>query len=839
MTIANTQSPADRAYERFSALAEKRAFFKPGDRRLTESDTRAKLIDPLFKTVLGWNEAEIRREAPVTKGFVDYVLGSDYSHLLIEAKRAQPRFQLTAPGKPRRLKLSGPHLLGHKKTRGFVHQAQGYASDLGVQFCLVTNGSQLIIFRPFVPGRSWKHGTAIVYHDHDDVRTNFAEFYVLLARDNVLAGTLVEAFEEVDRRMTQLFAPLSFLPDPDRELVRNKLWSQISMTMAPLLTDRPEDLSAQLDVIRNCYVTTPLGDQTDRSLDRLLADTGTQLAGDAAFINLRRGSGGKTAFGHRFEQDIYSSTPGAYILTGGVGSGKTTFLRRFANIVEKDFVARYAAWMHVDFLPIGNVDPGDLDRELRVYAFTKIRESLTQQFHQELSEDGTAVRNLFTPEINEAQLTLLHGVAADSPEWNLAVNNLVDRLFRDDERFTFAAFRELRRRGRRIAVVLDNTDQLGEAFQEKVFLLAQKLSADHSALCVVTLREEKFFAAYRRGIFDAFGDRRFHIGSPDLKHVLRKRLDYGRTKFRELEENKSATDLTEGDFKRIDALLSSLIGSATNKNANIVRMLATVSNGDMRHALDMFRDFLSSGNTDVNKIIRIVNRSGSYSVPFHEFAKSAILGSRRFYRSSVGHVVNVFKQSDAQSASHVTACRILARLSAAEGVSSPHGEGFVEVGTLLREYRESFGFADDLVQWSAELLRRNLIESEPPRVPDMRHADAIRVTASGAYYWRYLVRAFAYVDLVLVDTPIADMQLARRLAGLVGKANMTVRFERVRSYLEYLERRENSELAVVAARVGPFQEALLPALRQKVEDEIEVISGKLGGVDEYGPSTDR
>ena len=529
-------------------------------------------------------------------------------------------------------------------------------------------------------------------------------------------------------------------------------------------------------------------------------------------------------------RDVYSSTPGTYILTGGVGSGKTTFLRRFANIVEKDFVARYAAWVHVDFLPIGNVDPTNLDRELRVYAFAKISTSLKQQFHQTLFKDGTAVRTLFVPEINEAKLTLLHGVAEDSQEWNGTVNELVARLFSDDEQFTLAAFRELRRRGRRIAVVLDNTDQLGEAFQERVFLLAQKLSADHAALCVVTLREEKFFAAYRRGIFDAFGDRRFHIGSPDLKHVLRKRLDYGRMKFRELEENKSATDLTEGDFKRIDALLSSLIGSAINRNANIVRMLATVSNGDMRHALDMFRDFLSSGNTDIDKIIRVVSRSGSYSVPFHEFAKSAILGSRRFYRSNVGRVVNMFKQSDAQSASHLTACRILARLSAAEGVSSAHGEGFVEVATLLREYRESFGFADDLVQWSAELLRRNLIESEPPRVPDMRQADAVRVTAAGAYYWRYLVRAFAYVDLVFVDTPIADNDLARRLAALVERANMKIRFERVRAYLEYLERREDDELAAVASRVGPFQEALLPALRRKVEDEIKVISRKLGGV---------
>ena len=85
----------------------------------------------------------------------------------------------------------------------------------------------------------------------------------------------------------------------------------------------------------------------------------------------------------------------------------------------------------------------------------------------------------------------------------------------------------------------------------------------------------------------------------------------------------------------------------------------------MRHALDMFRDFVSSGNINVFKILKI---GGGYHVPFHEFAKSAILGSRKYYRSSVSHVVNVFKPSGARRASHLTALRILARLSRADAL---------------------------------------------------------------------------------------------------------------------------------------------------------------------------
>jgi hypothetical protein len=835
MAIANTQSQADRAYERFVSLSENRAILRQSDRTLTEADTRAKLIDPLFKSILGWSESEIRREEPVTKGFVDYVLGSEFDHLLIEAKRVEPRFHLHAPGKARRLMLNGPHLLGNKKVRDVLHQGQGYAADLGVQFCIVTNGSQLIIFKPFVPGRSWRVGTAIVYHDHEDIRDNFAEFYALLARDQVLAGSLVQAFEHVEKTTTQLLAPISFLSDPDRELIRNDLWDQIARTMAPLLRDQPEDLAAQLEVIRHCYVNTKLGDRTDKNLDALLKDTGARLASKAAIVDLKPGTGGKTAFSHRLEEDLYAGRRGAYILTGGVGSGKTTFLRRFAHIVDRDFVDHHTAWIHVDYLPIGNVDPSVLDQELRLYTYKQIRKVVTQRFQADLIGDGAAVRALFDQEISEARLTLLHGVAEDSGVWNSAVNQLVDQLFQDDERFVFAALRRLRGRGRRICVVMDNTDQLGEAFQERVFLFAQKLSSEYLALCIVTLREEKFFAAYRRGIFDAFGDRRFHIGSPDLKNVLRKRLEYGRQKFAQLETESGETALKPEDFKRIDALLKALINSATAHNANIVRMLATVSNGDMRHALDMFREFLSSGNTDINKIIRIVEKSGGYSVPFHEFAKSAILGSRRFYRSNVSHIANVFKQSDAIGASHLTACRILARLSAAEGVASAHGEGFVAVSALLKEYRESFGFADDFVQWTGELLRRDLVESEPPRVGDIRQADAIRVTAAGAYYWRYLIRSFSYIDLMFVDTPVADIGLAKRLATLAEMTDMTVRFERVRAYLEYLETREKLELAACAARLGPFQEALMPQVCKQIEAEIRLISKKLPNTDLYGP----
>jgi hypothetical protein len=222
--------------------------------------------------------------------------------------------------------------------------------------------------------------------------------------------------------------------------------------------------------------------------DTLLRDSPQQYLEDAKFIDLKVGAEGKTAFSHKLRADVFQARRGAYILTGGVGSGKTTFLKRFASLVEPEFVARYTAWFHIDFLAIGNVDAYQLDDELRRYVYRRIREQLAHH-KSEFTSDGSQIRQLFAAEISDAQVTALYNVEEGTEHWNTRVNDLVANLYADDERYAFAALRYLRlSRGRRIAIVLDNTDQLGETFQEKVFLLAQKLAADYDAICVVTLR---------------------------------------------------------------------------------------------------------------------------------------------------------------------------------------------------------------------------------------------------------------------------------------------------------------------------------------------------------------
>ena len=163
---------------------------------------------PRFKDVLGWQESDITRKAPAADGFADYSFGVEYKWFHVEAKRTAPRFELIASSRPRNLKLSGPHLLKNKQMRLLLEQAAKYTPTLGTQYAVLTNGSQFIVFEATPRGKSWHTGTAIVWHDYQDIEESFAEFYDLLARERVESGSLQEAFAKVGSITAPTFTPL-------------------------------------------------------------------------------------------------------------------------------------------------------------------------------------------------------------------------------------------------------------------------------------------------------------------------------------------------------------------------------------------------------------------------------------------------------------------------------------------------------------------------------------------------------------------------------------------------------------------------------------------------------
>lgn len=818
------------AFTAFLAVCPKLGIDAPD---LSEADTRVKFIDPIFRDALGWRETEIHREEPVAEGFADYSFGNEFRWFHVEAKRTAPRFGLRMPSKKRRVKLSSTHLLKNNDMKPLLQQAASYSFGLGTEFAVLTNGTQFILFQSITKGRRWTEGDALIWHDHQDILDNFAEFWELLARVNVERGILSERFTRIAAVTSALYSPLQYIHNPEAELVRNPFWSKISQAFAPILVDQPENEALQLEIIENCYVSSPLAGESSNDLARLLHDIMPTFLKDAGVRHIDPDARGPGSFPSRLVDDLKLAKPGTYVLTGGVGSGKTTFLRRFAFIDQHAFIRDFCVWLHVDFLEFGADVGEDLGRRIAEYTYKRILETLKTRYRDFVPKNGVQLRALFQDEVDQLKMTLLFGVDEQSHEYHAAINRRVDELTRDIQTYVNAILRGIKKAGRCVVFVLDNTDQLGEQFQKSVFLFSQQLSDNYSTLSIVSLREEKFFAAHRQGVFDAYGSRKFHIGSPELIYVIRRRLEYGMKRYlaQALEQKVSADEMAE-----TENVVLALIKASTHRNGNIIRFLTCVSAGDMRLALGMFRDFMASGNTDIAKVRRITRRKKGYQMPFHEFAKSAILGIRRYFRGNVARILNVFAPSTVAGASHWTGCRILARLFASHRVPSPYGEGYISTATLLREYRESFGAANDFVATGERLLKAGLLESEPPRAKDIDSTEALKISATGAYYWSFLIRSFAYHDLVLVDTPMRDEALARALAQSSEyrkedydlKEFMIIRISRVRQFLDYLTTCERAEMAIAAKQGGPYTELLSDGIQKQLGDEIDRIKRKTG-----------
>src|SRR5437764_9235852 len=103
----------------------------------------------------------------------------------------------------------------------------------------------------------------------------------------------------------------------------------------------------------------------------------------------------------------------------------------------------------------------------------------------------------------------------------------------------------------------------------------------------------------------------------------------------------------------------------------------------MRFALQMFTTFLTSGATDVDKMLAIYRREGAYYVAFHEFVKSVMIGDRAYYREGPSVIMSVFDCGAERNSSHFTALRVLALLLAHRGEATPQGKGYVETSRVI------------------------------------------------------------------------------------------------------------------------------------------------------------
>lgn len=731
---------------------------------LTESDTRVKLIDRVFNECLNWEETDISREEHADTGLVDYVFKIGLKNVfVVEAKKKGVSFTLPITALSFRRKYTVGGILSTDKTlREVMRQAQEYCNKKGARYGVVTNGEQYVIFEAFVDFEDWEKGNCRIFYNLNDTATNFMEFWNLLSRDAVEQGSLKEF-------LTRKTDELRFERPVDNIRFRNETQprNELHEYMNPIIEFAFKDIidNDRIEMLRKCYVLEREFDEATRSIKTHFT---SDLEANFKLKRIVESSSGAGVFQADF--NVYSEvvktsapSPVIFLLLGKIGSGKTTFIFRFFNVVLNEEERKSIKWFYINFKDA----PRD-EKSIRKYILDRI-----------LFEFETKHKDLLT---HIKQQLKIDEVSASE--------NDLSRLFL-----------VLRYEGFTPSLVIDNVDQHSvetARFHESVFLEANNLIKEFHTITIMTLREESFYRSAIEGVFNAYYIERYIISPPDLRRILLSRIDYvvGKMNLPQAELQSLMKTYLDYDTQRNAITLFLTVARDTifkSYERSVTKFISGTSGGDVRRALELFARFLTSGNTKIKEMLDRYKLVGNYTIAEHHFVKSIALGTHRYYSQEHSFLMNVF-EVDEFSKSHFLKLKILNYAEDRASISSTFGRGFLSINELLKHAMDVFISHEAIKQSLVDLARYGLILLNTRSREDLNGASHFRITECGNYYLHVLTNRFSYVDLVLADTPISDVDLVKTLRVLLPSADLEKRFHRSDLFVQYLKEMEEKEM---------------------------------------------
>ncbi|GAC1526591.1 MAG: hypothetical protein NVS3B1_16150 [Marmoricola sp.] len=827
-------SEIDLRLERLRELTADFAAFCAVHGNVSEADTRAKVIDGVLKDVCGWPEAAISREVHVDRGFVDYELDMPTRKaVVVEAKKEGIPFTLPV-GPVRTLKLSGV-LTTDVNVREAIQQVRGYCDDAGVRHAIATNGYAWIIFRAIRDDMPWREGTARVFPSLEAIAEHFTEFHNLLSYEAIAAGSLEEEFGATRRATRQLLRVGDRLFNSDLPLQRNRLNAQLTPLIGTIFSEIADQ--DQIEILENCYVHSASLRVVASDLEVVISDSVPKFLTDEGAQELPRDETG-AGFSRIITRAIERPDGELFLILGGIGAGKTTFAKSYQRRSGKGLLDSKTIWFSVDFLK-APLDPLELER----FVLSEILQQLRERYQSPHLETRRNIKRVFAGDIAVLQETALRGLQPGSEPFERALDPYLERWRENLSAYVPGLLRFAKpKRDLAVVIFIDNVDQLSPAYQAQIFLLAERLTRTIGSVTIVSLREESYYTASVQRTFTAYANRKFHIASPRFRVVIGNRIQYA---LRLLKDDEEVRVILPGgiefDVEAIGDLLTIVQRSIFQGNRSITRFIEAICFGNTRLALQMFTTFLTSGATAVDKMLLIFRRDGSYYVAFHEFVKSIMLGDRKYYREAQSPVMNLFDCGAQRNASHFTAVRLLRYLAGRRGESTPQGQGYVPIANVVGAFEDVFDNLEDVTRTLNRLVTRQLVEVNTRSTESIDGAEFVRLTSAGWYYDAELVHSFAYLDLVLQDTPLDDEQVVESLKRSVFDVDnlgdkeenklerMDTRFARVDTFISYLEAEETAERELFGLdRLNTsLAEVVMPGIRARFVDQRQWISRRL------------
>lgn len=252
----------------------------------------------------------------------------------------------------------------------------------------------------------------------------------------------------------------------------------------------------------------------------------------------------------------------------------------------------------------------------------QILESLEVSYNQEKLGTFEVLKKIYQKSIER----MLQGTWKVFSEDQNKINEKIADYIEQRQKDNFDHLKQVvdylfRLKGQRPYIVLDNADQLNEEAQREIYIYAQSLNKDLSAVLLLSLREGYFYKWRNKPPFDAFTSAVYHISAPHYREVLKKRFDYliQHKQFSSVEgrySNAAKIALSGDSVKHLfNNLADTIFG---DQNSQVLAFLEETSYPNIRSGLEKLNGFLVSGHT---KVLQYAVEK-RYSIPIWEFFKA-------------------------------------------------------------------------------------------------------------------------------------------------------------------------------------------------------------------------
>ena len=461
------------------------------------------------------------------------------------------------------------------------------------------------------------------------------------------------------------------------------------------------------------------------------------------------------------------------LIIGGVGSGKSIFIRRYRRHLVPQQLREKIKWVSINF----NAAPENLDL-MENWVCDRFLDSFADENPGFDVWDLENLERIFAPLIARRERSVYARLRSVAPQEFEIERSRDLRMWSDNHlllventcRYFIADC------GGIVAVVFDNVDRLGKDEQIKIFSVSQWFKDNTRAFCILQMRDETYESYKDEKPLDTYRTAiRFYIRTPRFVDVIKRRVGVAEHYILNNLPPKISYSTEDGktityDRRDLALFLRRLYQEIFHANRNSARIVESLAGRDTRRSLEMFTQIVTSGHLAPSRITRAVV-GGGHATAIREWDLLRILMRTKyqFFSDESGPLSNIFIADTAwKRPTILLGLELLNFLIENRRVNGEIGlQGYFTVGHL-RAVLENLGFdRDDVITCAEIFLDRGLIVADQLRVRSIDNDHSIKIHASGFMHSRVLCERVEYLYGVLTVVPFRERKRAEKVANCV------------------------------------------------------------------------